>query len=116
VSETAKTYNGWTNYETWLITMHLDNDEYNQDQVRRITRRASDVYDLENDLKDWVDAIIQPEEPDHSPQGLLRADLIGSALAEVCWREIADYYWSAYADQDDDDEDDDDQEDQEVGQ
>ena len=26
MSETTRTYNGWTNYETWAVALHLGND------------------------------------------------------------------------------------------
>jgi hypothetical protein len=37
-----KTYNGWTNYETWLVKLWIDNDE---GSYHYWTERAREVYE-----------------------------------------------------------------------
>ncbi len=97
---TEKSYNGWTNYETWLVAWWIDNeqgsyqdrcsaaDEYwtvNRDKVDRsvCTRIA---------LSDWIRDYVTDMIPD-SVQGFI-SDLVNSALSEVDWNEIADNWLS----------------------
>ena len=101
-----KEYNGWTNYETWLVKLWLDNDqgaaeyweeearEAMQDVVEKDTFSADDLrnsaaYDLADRLKDWHENYVEEVMP--SPAGFLN-DLINSALSEVNWEEIARHY------------------------
>lgn len=101
-----KTYNGWTNYETWVVNLWMDNDEgsydYWQEVVQEIHRNLEDptngctkmdeaVYLLADRLKDdheqAKDEILQNLKLTSS----LWADLLGGALAETNWREIAEH-------------------------
>jgi hypothetical protein len=43
-------YNGWTNYETWCIAMHLDNEPGSYDHWRDEALQA-----LEQSLSDYPD-------------------------------------------------------------
>ena len=81
---TRKEYNGWTNYETWVTKLWLDNDEgsyrYWADQAA-----GSDIATLANQLKaEHAEAI-----PETMHTGLF-ADLLTAALSEVNWDEIAE--------------------------
>ena len=92
---TKKEYNGWYNYETWLVALHLDNDQSTAaelyDMAKKSTRKpqkAGDTdtreYGLSLAVKAWVTETIIPD------LGCgLAADLINGALSEVNWREIA---------------------------
>ncbi len=93
-----KEYNGWTNYETWLVKLWMDNEEgaqrfwrdITEDTIQRITEtkyewesvddaRVSVLADL---LKEWHD--------ENMPEGSgVYADLLNAALSEVNWGEIA---------------------------
>ena len=101
-----KEYNGWTNYETWIVKLWLDNDqgsaeyweeearEAMQDVVEKDTSSADDLrnsaaYDLAGRLKDWHENYVEEGMP--SSAGFLN-DLINSALSEVNWEEIARHY------------------------
>ena len=78
-------YNGWTNYETWVVSLWLDNDEATHYEARSIVHGTTN-YQAANNLKDWV--------TDMAPDlgGTLWADLLGAALSEVDWLEIAENY------------------------
>jgi hypothetical protein len=110
------TYNGWTNYETWLLGLWIDNEEssstywngrgreafdsaagscsaYAKFTGREIfTQRERAAIALADDLKtDFEEASCNMlEEAGHSAS--FWADLIGAALSEVNWREVAEHY------------------------
>lgn len=80
---TRNEYNGWTNYETWLVNLWTDGDDY-------VTELANDEryeYDFQRGdaLKDHVSEFYLQGSDMASD---LAADLIKSALSEVNWSEI----------------------------
>lgn len=112
-------YNGWTNYETWNVALWLDNEESthrywagesetqwldaeSDDRVSRgtWTREQAAVYNLEGQLKEEV----KDGAPDLGAS--MWSDLLGAALDEVDWREIAQHYIDAI-DKTEEEEDDD---------
>ena len=38
-------YNGYTNYETWLVCLNIDNDEGLHNDVRRLAQESSEIHD-----------------------------------------------------------------------
>lgn len=100
-----KTYNGWTNYETWVVKLWMDNDEYSHDNWVRTARY---IYEhdakeqphftkmedavviladrLKNDHEEAKDEILEHMKLNAS----LWADLLGAALSETNWHEIAE--------------------------
>ena len=97
-----KTYNGWTNYETWNVKLWMDNDqgsyEYWREQAQEaysrgyringplgdsFTREEKAAYALAQQLKDEI----EESAPDLGAS--MFADLLGAALSEVNWHEIA---------------------------
>ena len=42
-----KKYNGWTNYETWLVNLWIDNDEAVQQNVKNLCSKKFD-FECEN--------------------------------------------------------------------
>ena len=93
-------HEGFANYETWAVNLWLDNDEGLYNEVRErigdldLTSRVDGTEELSGWLKDWVSEM-QPE-----VNGLW-ADLLGAALGEVDWDEIADSQLSDVTFQDD---------------
>lgn len=89
-------YNGWTNYETWLVKLWMDNEEgscnYWIEEAQRVfdaaeesdtfTKAEQAALDLEDILKD------QHEESLPEMQGFV-ADLVNAAMSEVNWHQIA---------------------------
>jgi hypothetical protein len=96
-----KTYNGWTNYETWCVSLWIDNDKgmyYTaRDMAAGMGERIQDGvsvddarYDLADQLKDWIDEVAEMTCPGSREGASFVSDLLGAALSEVNWYEIAE--------------------------
>ena len=101
MSEKDTTYNGWTNYETWAVALWIDNEQYTAERalemareyasepnINKLTGRDQTAYQLGKALREWVEEDMLPGLGDAS----LQADLIGAAVSEVNWYEIAEHY------------------------
>ena len=51
-------YNGYSNYETWLMSLNLDNEQPLNAEVMRIANGTGDTYDKAQELKDWIEFYI----------------------------------------------------------
>lgn len=87
-------YNGWKNHATWLVSLWLDEDGFDESMV------PDSRYDAAQTIKEWVDDLIADQNP---PAGLA-ADLIASALSDVDWYELADKYIEMRNNEEEDDE------------
>ena len=86
-------YNGWSNYETWNVALWIDNEQCSYSERCGMAKRADSANDLANDLKAWVEEMT----PDLGAS--MFADLLGAALSEVDWYEIAEnWYEEAHED------------------
>ena len=79
-------YNGWTNYETWLVNLWLTNEEATQAALYEMAAEHKDEpeYVLADAIQAYTDELIGRDDL----QGML-SDLVGAALSNVDWREIA---------------------------
>lgn len=98
-----KRYNGWKNYETWLVGLWLDNDQgsysYWDERAREVYSMASATkYSSRRDVassnlaKEIQDNV---EETNPLPSSGLYTDLLTGALSEVDWYEVAEHYLDA---------------------
>jgi hypothetical protein len=103
------TYQGWTNYETWVVNLWLDNDEgvhdYWLEQAQECwneatptsysTREEEATELLAHAIKDHhTDTVTEGcgvFHPDYGSHSVFR-DLLDAALTEVNWREIARHF------------------------
>ena len=97
-------HEGWTNYETWAVKLHMDNEQSSQEywagqaqahaesaEVSEFgtTRERMAVYNLAATLKD--------EHEEALPILLgFAGDLLTAAFGEVNWYEIAESLLAAY--------------------
>ena len=96
-----KRYNGWINYETWCVNLWLGNDAgsdsywreaaqecyANAKAERNFTRDERATLDLAQRLKDELD-----ETNPLADEASMWSDLLGAALSEVNWYEIAEHF------------------------
>jgi len=91
-----KSYNGWSNYETWCASLWLTgNDASVAGMVSEMAREhLQDAIDRENSNDDAVSTLadalseyVDENAPEMSAS--LYADMLRAALSEVDWREIA---------------------------
>jgi hypothetical protein len=99
-------YNGWTNYETWVTALWLDNDQASQDYWREAARESRDTAPVASQVEEgtWtVDQAarftladrLKEEVSEGTPvteETSLYADLLGAALQRVNWHEMADHW------------------------
>ncbi len=90
-----KKYNGWNNYETWNVALWIDNDQCSYEERCEMAQQAWDDADGDEDdaksslaksLQSWVEEM----QPDLGAS--MFADLLGAALSEVDWYEIAENF------------------------
>ena len=94
-------YNGWDNYETWLVALWIDNEPGSYDYRQELAQSAYDdaepdsyftreeraTLDLAESLKDWIE-----NDNPLADSASLYSDLISGALGSVNWHEIAENY------------------------
>jgi hypothetical protein len=82
-----KSYNGWTNYETWNVALWIDNEPGTYEESRDMARHARSERDLATALQSWVEDMA----PDLGAS--MFSDLLNAALSEVDWDEIAEHFY-----------------------
>jgi len=90
--------NGFGTHETLVTVTWLDNTESDLDEVQQMAANASSSYDLAKQLKEYVFNMIVFNIM-RETNGL-EAELLKSALDDVNWNEIADYYYNDYHEDD----------------
>jgi len=111
---TERTYNGWSNYETWTVSLWMDNERHSHEYWRRQaaehrqaapTRQlvADGVWTAEEAAKFNLADQIKDETADDSPLKTpsLYSDLLNAAFGEVNWQEIAGHLLADVAEQED---------------
>jgi hypothetical protein len=95
---TPTTYNGWTNYETWLTNLWMDNEQGSQEFYREMAQQIIDditaseylskeeeeVHQMADRLKEYFETEFLED-----MEAGLKGDLIRAALGSVNWFEIA---------------------------
>lgn len=99
-------YNGWTNYETWVVNLWMDNEQGTYDYWREVAQEVSNdletptnsmtrmdeaIYILADKLKDYHEEAKDEILENVKLTASVWADLLGAALSEVNWREIAEH-------------------------
>ena len=80
----SATYNGWSNRETWLVSLWLNNDPASYDLLRSACKKAGNAFSK----AEWLESELQDEMCDLELEASLWSDLLGTALARVNWLEV----------------------------
>ena len=78
-------YNGWTNYETWLVNLYYDQAFYEIAQ-EHYANVEGDMYDLAQRCAEYVDDVIYED----LPQNLFIQDAMRAFIQQVNYMEIAE--------------------------
>lgn len=90
-----KGHAGWSNHETWLVALWLENDQKNYQRtnelVRKVIAHHGEIeYDggtLSHNLKHLVESMVE----ESGAEGFI-LHLVNAALSEVDWFELATSY------------------------
>lgn len=85
-------YNGWSNYETWVVKLWIDNEEGSYNYWRERAQEVANEYGKEDsDGKQTLATELQEQHEEAQPEtrGVF-ADLLGHAMGRVDWWEIAE--------------------------
>jgi hypothetical protein len=95
----TKTYNGWTNYETWNVNLWIDNEQGSYNYWREVAQETWDAAEADGTFSREERAVfdlserLKSETEDGAPDlgASMWSDLLSAALSEVNWREIAEH-------------------------
>lgn len=83
-------YDGWKNYETWLVALWIGNNESVYRNVQDLLNRDyafKHNCEKADALKEMIEEFL-----DFQEEASLRSDLLNAALSEVDWMEIVESY------------------------
>ncbi len=80
----ATKYNGWSNRETWLANLWLNNDESSYDVLLKALCLSGDIYDR----AEWLEEQLRCQLDDEIDVPCLWQDLLRTAFGRISWYEL----------------------------
>lgn len=106
---TNQEYNGWHNYETWAVNLHLSNDQGSADYWREQTdaaikqagaeklRGGLETFTISERATLILSDLLKENHEENAPELTgIYADLMGAVMSEVNWHEIAKHMVMEY--------------------
>jgi hypothetical protein len=104
MEQNESNYNGWTNYETWVAALWLDNSQASQHYWQEVAGECQDAaanmsaaeqkyWSTEEATRSALADRLKREVAEATPETIeasLYADLLAAAFRRVNWWEIAD--------------------------
>jgi len=100
-------YNGYDNYPTWCYNLWQDNDEGNYHYIRELVNEVKEECELDYDTNPYNDIFTLEQNINYKLQEALKdnfeennplineasvySDLLGWAVSNINWHEIAEY-------------------------
>jgi hypothetical protein len=82
---TASTdYNGWSNRETWLASLWLNNDEASY----RVLLEAKKYAKTDFGRADWLESQLREQLNDQAGESSMWSDLLSTAFYRIDWVEV----------------------------
>ncbi|MBL6910374.1 MAG: hypothetical protein ISR34_08130 [Pirellulales bacterium] len=93
-------YQGWTNYETWAVNLHVSNDRNTHKLFSLVAKTCVDqdkkAWELGDSYQLLIESALKIEDRSSDDfQDALLLQLLNGALGAVNWREIAEFYIDA---------------------
>jgi hypothetical protein len=83
-------YNGWKNYETWAMSLWMDNDEGSYSHARALAAEIIEEHEEEDRRYVLADALkVWQEEDMPDLPASVWSSLLNASFSEVDWFEIA---------------------------
>lgn len=89
---TDKTYNGWTNYETWRVNLEI----FDGLEKEEMFDLGLDAWDLGQVLQDYAEEVVTMSVSDPNAPSLA-LDYALAFISDVNWHEIAKHMIAEYA-------------------
>ena len=80
------TYNGWSNRETWLASLWLNNDEGSYALLLEAERQGEEPFDR----ADWLERQLREQLDDEACEANMWSDLLSTAFNRVNWVEVVE--------------------------
>jgi hypothetical protein len=86
------TYNGWSNYETWVMKLWIDNEQWSYSEVTSYIEDHKEEELGTDDLAEWLKGFADQAYLEPLKITGPADDLLQSAWSEIDWYEIAEAY------------------------
>ena len=77
-------YNGWTNYETWLANLWINNDLALCNHLKYLVRSSRSISGKASELAEMMQELLE----DNTFNVSLASDLLRAAMDRIRWSEI----------------------------